>query len=68
MSYDTQCEGTRAYYIYELTTYFNDEDYFLLPCIEAFEKTHAGRIGCSLILQSFYADSQKTETNVRSVP
>ena len=38
LSYDTQCEGTRAPYIYELTTYFNDEDYFLLPCIEAFEK------------------------------
>ncbi len=38
LSYDTQCEGTRASYIYELTTYFNDEDYFLLPCIEAFEK------------------------------
>ena len=38
LSYDTQCEGTRASYIYELTTYFNDENYFLLPCIEAFKK------------------------------
>lgn len=38
LSYDTQCEGTRASYVYELTTYFNDEDYFLVPCIEAFEK------------------------------
>ena len=37
LSYDTQCEGTRAAYIYELTTYFNDEDYFLAPSIEAFE-------------------------------
>lgn len=38
LSYDTQFEGTRASYIYELTTYFNDEDYFLTPCIAAFEK------------------------------
>ena len=38
LSYDTQCEGTRASYIYEMTTYFNDEDYFLIPCIGAFEK------------------------------
>ena len=38
LSYDTQSEGTRASYIYELTTYFNDEDYFLSQCIEAFEK------------------------------
>ena len=38
LSYDTQCEGTRAFYIYHLTTYFKDEDYFLIPTIEAFEK------------------------------
>lgn len=37
LSYDTQCEGTRADYIYELTTYFNDDGYFLIPIIEAFE-------------------------------
>lgn len=38
LSYDTQCEGTRAYYIYELTTYFNDEQYFIIPIIDAFER------------------------------
>ena len=38
LSYDSQCEGTRAFYIYELTTYFKDEDYFLIPTIEEFEK------------------------------
>lgn len=38
LAYDTQSEGTRASYLYQLTTYFHDEDYFLLPCIEAFEK------------------------------
>ena len=38
LSYDTQCEGTRAAYVYKLTTYFQDENYFLVPLIEAFEK------------------------------
>ena len=38
LSYDTQCEGTRADYIYQLTTYFQDDDYFLMPVIEAFQK------------------------------
>lgn len=38
LSYDTQCEGTRASYIYELTTFFEDENYFVLPTVEAFEK------------------------------
>lgn len=38
LSYDTQIEGTRASYIYKLTTCFNDEEFFLTPCIEAFEK------------------------------
>ncbi len=37
LSYDTQCEGTRATYVYDLTTYFGDEDYFLTPIIKAFE-------------------------------
>ena len=37
LSYDTQCEGVRAEYVYNLTTYFNDEDYFLFPIIEAFK-------------------------------
>ena len=38
LSYDTQCEGTRASYVYRLTTYFKDPDYFLRPTIAAFEK------------------------------
>ena len=38
LSYDTQCEGTRAHYVYELTTYFNDEPYFVAPIIDAFER------------------------------
>ena len=38
LSYDTQCEGTRAEYVYRLTRYFHDDDYFLLPSIEAFEE------------------------------
>ena len=38
LAYDPQCEhGTRAEYIYNLTKYFNDEDYFLFPIIKAFE-------------------------------
>lgn len=37
LSYDTQCEGVRAEYVYDLTKYFNDEDYFLFPIIKAFE-------------------------------
>ncbi len=38
LSYDTQCEGTRAFYVYNLIKCFNDEDYFLTPTIKAFEK------------------------------
>lgn len=36
LSYDLQCEGTRAEYVYRLTAFFADRDYFLTPCIEAF--------------------------------
>lgn len=38
LSFDTQCEGTRADYVYRLTKYFDDEEYFLSPTIKAFEK------------------------------
>lgn len=38
LSFDTQCEGTRVQYIYELTTVFKDEEYFAAPTIEAFVK------------------------------
>ena len=36
LSYDTQCEGTRAEYVYHLTTFFCDEAYFVAPIIKAF--------------------------------
>lgn len=38
LSFDTQCEGTRARYIYELATAFEDEEYFVTPTIETFLK------------------------------
>lgn len=36
LSFDTQCEGTRASYIYELASYFHDDDYFVMPTVDAF--------------------------------
>ena len=36
LSYDTQCEGVRAEYVYNLTTYFENEAYFVAPIIKAF--------------------------------
>ena len=36
LSYDTQCEGVRAEYVYNLTCYFEDEAYFVTPIIKAF--------------------------------
>ena len=36
LSYDTQCEDVRAEYVYNLTTYFGDETYFVTPIIKAF--------------------------------
>lgn len=36
LSYDPQSEGTRAYYVHLLTTYFEDAAYFLRPTIKAF--------------------------------
>ena len=41
LSYDMQCEGTRAKYVYRLTKYFDDTDYFLLPTVSAFDKLTA---------------------------
>lgn len=32
--FDTQCEGTRAEYIYDLVSAFGDAEYFLLPVID----------------------------------
>ena len=36
LSYDTQCEGVRAEYVYNLTCYFKDEAYFVTPIIKTF--------------------------------
>lgn len=38
LSYDTQCEGTRAAYIYQLVSYFHDDAYFIEPTVDAFLK------------------------------
>lgn len=38
LSYDTQCEGTRAAYIYHLASCFHDDAYFIAPTIDAFQK------------------------------
>ena len=43
LGYDTQCEGTRAEYVYELTTFFHDEEYFVRPIIEAFSTLASDR-------------------------
>lgn len=37
-AFDTQCEGTRAVYLYRLTRYFCDDAYFAQPVVEAFLK------------------------------
>ncbi len=36
LAFDEQCEGTRAQYIFELTRYFNDDDYFAGSASEKF--------------------------------
>ena len=38
LSYDAQSEGTRAGYVYSLTGFFEDRDYFVLPVCEKFIK------------------------------
>ncbi len=38
LSYDIQCEGTRAEYVYELTKFFSDNGYFVLPTVKKLEK------------------------------
>lgn len=37
--FDTQCEGTRAEYLYDLVSAFDNPDYFLLPVIEKLKTT-----------------------------
>ena len=36
LSYDKLFEGTRAYYVYKLTEFFQDEIFFLRPLAEKF--------------------------------
>ena len=36
LSYDKICEGSRAFYVYKLTEYFQDEMYFLAPVAQKF--------------------------------
>lgn len=38
LSFDTQCEGTRADYVYEMLKTYKDDSFFLAPVIEKFEK------------------------------
>ena len=38
LSYDVLFEGTRAYYVYQLTEFFNDEMYFLQPLSKKFSE------------------------------
>ena len=38
LSYDTQSEGTRAQYVFELTQFFGDDDFFLIPTAEKFKE------------------------------
>lgn len=38
LSYDPQFEGTRAYYVYTLCSFFEDDGYFLRPTIDAYRR------------------------------
>lgn len=38
LAYDIQCEGTRAEYVYGLTKFFSDDEYFILPAIKKLEE------------------------------
>ncbi|WP_195268857.1 hypothetical protein [Eubacterium sp. 1001713B170207_170306_E7] len=38
LSFDTQCEGTRARYLYELAAHYDNEAYFVEPVVAAFKK------------------------------
>lgn len=61
--FDTQCEGTRAKYLYELIKLFDDDGYFLPPVIDKFNSTDE-EYGwefehlCDLVLQ-FAKDGNK---------
>ncbi|MFR3144983.1 hypothetical protein DW091_19245 [Eubacterium sp. AM05-23] len=41
LALDPQCEGTRARYIYELASYYDDEAYFVEPIAGALKKMHS---------------------------
>lgn len=38
IAYDPQCEGTRSAYVYELAWYFHDDEYFVIPIVDALLK------------------------------
>lgn len=38
IAFDTQTEGTRAEYLYELAAIYNDDSYFLIPILQKFKK------------------------------
>lgn len=63
LAFDTQCEGTRADYVYKLTKYFSDDEYFLNPIVEAFEKYKSKDQWefhhLTWLLQCFAADENK---------
>ncbi len=64
LAFDTQCEGTRADYVYKLTKFFDDEEYFLNPLVEAYEKYKSKDLWqfhhLTLLLQCFAADGKET--------
>ena len=67
ISFDPQCEGTRADYIYNLTSLFDDEDYFLTPILQAFENrtSHLNLTFAHLaeLLRNFAQNGNKTAKN-----
>ena len=43
LSFDTQCEGPRTWYVFKLASLFKDDSYFVQPTIEAFHKCSTNR-------------------------
>ncbi len=63
LAFDAQCEGTRADYVYKLTKYFDDEEYFLNPLVEVYEKYKSKDLWqfhhLTWLLQCFAADGKE---------
>ncbi|MGM9681528.1 MAG: hypothetical protein ACI3XR_08490 [Eubacteriales bacterium] len=45
LSFDTQCEGTRSTYLYDMVKEYDDPSAFALPIIEKFDKMSIHRYG-----------------------